>query len=204
ICTCFVLKPHVERTKLTAKSTLCVFLGYGSGQKGYRCYDPVGQKLYTSRHVQFLEHVPYFSVPASSHHLTQLELIKLDPFDDTTETSKTFTTPQQIPQETQQETPTNTTTETPPVTIVTQPPPTATQSSTEVVDGPPPSGRPKRNRKSTKRDDFVYSCYSNSFSSFIASVNHLHEPESYREAVCDPLWQVAMAEELAALHQTQT
>ncbi|GJT92490.1 gag-pol polyprotein [Tanacetum coccineum] len=96
-CTCFVLKPHVERTKLTAKSTLCVFLGYGSGQKGYRCYDPVGQKLYTSRHVQFLEHVPYFSVPASSHHLTQPELIKLDPFDDTTETSETFTTPQQIP-----------------------------------------------------------------------------------------------------------
>ncbi|GJV35020.1 retrovirus-related pol polyprotein from transposon TNT 1-94 [Tanacetum coccineum] len=192
-CTCFVLKPHVERTKLTSKSTLCVFLGYGSGQKGYCCYDHVGQKLYTSRHVQFLEHVPYFSVPASSHHLTQLELIKLDPFDDATETSESFTipqeTPQEIPQETQQETPTNTT---PPVTIVTQPPPTATQSSTEVVDGHPPSGRPKRNRKSTKRDDFVYSCYSNSFSSFIASVNRLHEPESYREAVCDPLWQLAI------------
>ncbi|GJY32850.1 uncharacterized mitochondrial protein-like protein [Tanacetum coccineum] len=86
-CTCFVLKPHVERTKLTAKSTLY-------------------------------------------------------PFDDATETSESFTipqetpqeipqeTPQEIPQETQQETPTNTT---PPVTIVTQPPPTATQSSTEVV-----------------------------------------------------------------------
>ncbi|GJV72017.1 retrovirus-related pol polyprotein from transposon TNT 1-94 [Tanacetum coccineum] len=215
-CTCFVLKPHVERTKLTTKSTLCVFLGYGSGQKGYRCYDLVGQKLYTSHHVQFLEHVPYFSVPASSHHLTQPELIILDPFDDATETSETFTTPQQIPQETpqeipqetpqetQQETPTNTTIETPPVTIVTQQPPTATQSSTEVVDGPPSIGRPKRNRKSTKRDDFVYSCYSNSFSSFIASVHRLHEPESYREAVCDPLWQVAMAEELAVLHQTQT
>ncbi|GJX59951.1 retrovirus-related pol polyprotein from transposon TNT 1-94 [Tanacetum coccineum] len=40
--------------------------------------------------------------------------------------------------------------------------------------------------------------------SFIASVHRLHEPESYREAVCDPLWQVAMAEELAVLHQTQT
>ncbi|GKC00644.1 gag-pol polyprotein [Tanacetum coccineum] len=28
--------------------------------------------------------------------------------------------------------------------------------------------------------------------------------ESYREAVCDPLWQVAMVEELVALYQTQT
>ncbi|GKG66812.1 hypothetical protein Tco_0714722, partial [Tanacetum coccineum] len=32
----------------------------------------------------------------------------------------------------------------------------------------------------------------------------LHEPESYREAGYDPLWQVAIAEELVALHQTQT
>ncbi|GJU80749.1 retrovirus-related pol polyprotein from transposon TNT 1-94 [Tanacetum coccineum] len=196
----FVLKPHVERTKLTTKSRLCVFLGYGSGQKGYRCYDHVGRKLYTSSHVQFLEHVPYFSVLASSHHLTQPELIKLDPFDDATETPQE--TPQEIPQKTPQETPTDT--ETPHVTIVTKPPPMATQSSTEVVIGPPPSGRPKRNCKSTKRDDFVYSCYSHSFNLFIAYVHRLHEPMSYREAVCDPLWQVAMAEELAALHQTQT
>jgi len=33
-CTYFVLKPHVERTKLSAKSTLCVFMGYGLGKKG--------------------------------------------------------------------------------------------------------------------------------------------------------------------------
>ncbi|GKD73934.1 gag-pol polyprotein [Tanacetum coccineum] len=43
-----------------------------------------------------------------------------------------------------------------------------------------------------------------SFSSFIASIHRLRERKSYREAVCDPLWQVTMAEELAALHQTQT
>ncbi|GKC40882.1 uncharacterized mitochondrial protein-like protein, partial [Tanacetum coccineum] len=39
---------------------------------------------------------------------------------------------------------------------------------------------------------------------FITSVHCLHEPESYREAVCDLLWYVAMAEELVALHQSQT
>ncbi|GJV10493.1 gag-pol polyprotein [Tanacetum coccineum] len=83
-CTCFVLKPHVERTKLSAKSTLCVFLGYGVRQKGYRCYDPIGQKLYTSRHADFLEHIPYYFVPANSHNLTQSELIKIDPFEEPT------------------------------------------------------------------------------------------------------------------------
>jgi len=47
-CTCFVLKPHVEHTKLLAKSALCVFLGYGLGEKGYRCFDLVSKKMYVS------------------------------------------------------------------------------------------------------------------------------------------------------------
>ncbi|GJS41311.1 uncharacterized mitochondrial protein-like protein [Tanacetum coccineum] len=43
-----------------------------------------------------------------------------------------------------------------------------------------------------------------SFASFVASVHALHKHESYTEAVYDPLWQGAMAEELTALHQTHT
>lgn len=35
-CTYFVLRPNVERNKLAPRSALCVFLGYGVGQKGYR------------------------------------------------------------------------------------------------------------------------------------------------------------------------
>ncbi|PWA50654.1 gag-pol polyprotein [Artemisia annua] len=117
------------------------------------------------------EHIPSYSVPASSHDLTLSELIKVDPFDDEVEQPPPVVTPivTEIPLEIPQEIPTNTTTKTPHVSTITQPPPTATQSSIEVVVGPPPSGRPKRNCKSTKRDDFVYSCHSNSFSSFIAS-----------------------------------
>ncbi|KAE9596295.1 putative RNA-directed DNA polymerase [Lupinus albus] len=43
--TCFVLLPHVERSKLTPRSAICIFLGYGDGQKGYRCYNPSARKL---------------------------------------------------------------------------------------------------------------------------------------------------------------
>ncbi|GKD14498.1 uncharacterized mitochondrial protein-like protein [Tanacetum coccineum] len=79
-----------------------------------------------------------------------------------------------------------------------------TQSSPEVATVPPLNVRPTCIRKSTKKDDFVYSCYSSSFSSFVAFVHNLHKMESYMEAVCDPLWHGAMAEELTALHQTHT
>ena len=34
-CTCFVLKPHVERSKLSSQSVISVFLSYSEGQKGY-------------------------------------------------------------------------------------------------------------------------------------------------------------------------
>lgn len=84
----FVLKSHVEHTKLSAKSALYVFLRYDLGQKGYRFFDPVSKKLYVSRHVVFLEHILFFSIPANSHYLTTYDVIKIDPFDidDTTPT----------------------------------------------------------------------------------------------------------------------
>ena len=63
--TCFVLRPHVERSKLSSRSSICVFLGYGDGQKGYRCYDPTNKKMYVSRHVVFLEHIPFYSIPST-------------------------------------------------------------------------------------------------------------------------------------------
>jgi len=80
-CTCFILKPLVESTKLSAKSSLCVFLGYCLSQKGYCCFDPISQKLYVPHHVVFLEHNSLFTISASSHYLTTSNVIKIDPFD---------------------------------------------------------------------------------------------------------------------------
>ncbi|KAJ9562057.1 hypothetical protein OSB04_007217 [Centaurea solstitialis] len=192
-CTCFVLRPHVERNKLSPRSALCVFLGYGIGQKGYRCFDPVSQKLYASRHVTFLEHIPFFSIPAQSHDVTQSDLRSIDPFDididdifsdvsahetsatsDTPETSRSYdsTTPMTAP---------------------------APDETTDV-----PLRKSTRTRKSTKLPDFAYSSYSASFAPLITNIHRLTEPESYREAISNPLWQNAMAEELTALYQTHT
>jgi hypothetical protein len=52
--------------------------------------------------------------------------------------------------------------------------------------------------------NFAYSCYSSSFTSFLASIHCLSKPFSYKEAILDPIWPQAMDEELFALYKTDT
>lgn len=54
-CACFpLLKPYATN-KLEAQSIQCVFMGYSSNVKGYRCYDMSSGKMYISTYVQFRE-----------------------------------------------------------------------------------------------------------------------------------------------------
>ncbi|KAM2157872.1 hypothetical protein ACFX1X_041870 [Malus domestica] len=54
-CQCFPwLQPYVQ-SKLDAKSKSCTFLGYSLQHKGYRCLDPLTNRIYISRHVVFDE-----------------------------------------------------------------------------------------------------------------------------------------------------
>ena len=39
-------------------------------------------KLYVSRNVTFLEHIPFYSIRATTHHLTKSDLLHIDPFDE--------------------------------------------------------------------------------------------------------------------------
>ncbi|KAI3777863.1 hypothetical protein L1987_47666 [Smallanthus sonchifolius] len=166
--------------------------GYGTGQKGYRCFDPISQKLYVSRHVTFLEHIPFYSIPAKSHDVTKSDIQNIDPFASnidvpTSDVSVSSVDPN-MPA---------------PDTSVAHDVPVhepSTSSGTN-VDSPPPPRKSTHACKSTQLPDFAYSAYS---ASFIADIHHLSEPESYREVVSDPLWQNSMAEELTALHRTHT
>ncbi|KAK4366882.1 hypothetical protein RND71_014762 [Anisodus tanguticus] len=189
--TCFVLRPHAERTKLSSRVAICVFLGYGVGQKGYRCHDPVYGKLYVSRNVSFIEHVPFFSIPPTSHGMTKSDLIDIDPFD--ADCPSDSTSISSVPSQSSGRS----------HDIDTQPPPTPISEPLVVADPDPPR-YPKRTLRSTQVSDFDYSCYAPSFTSFLVSINSLCEPTSYSEAARDPLWQEAMNEELVALNKTGT
>lgn len=47
--------PDVKRTKLAAKSVICVLLGINEESKAYRLYDQVAKKVIISRDVVFEE-----------------------------------------------------------------------------------------------------------------------------------------------------
>jgi hypothetical protein len=54
-CVAHVKKAGPGISKLSDRSTQMVFVGYESGTKGYRFYDPVAKKLHISRDVIFVE-----------------------------------------------------------------------------------------------------------------------------------------------------
>ena len=63
-CLCYPwLRPYTSH-KLESRSTPCVFIGYSSTQHAYLCLDTSTNRIYTSRHVRFLESIFPF---ASSH-----------------------------------------------------------------------------------------------------------------------------------------
>jgi transposase InsO family protein len=54
-CACYpLLRPYLPN-KLTFKSKQCIFIGFSPNHKGYKCFDPVSQRVYLSRHVVFDE-----------------------------------------------------------------------------------------------------------------------------------------------------
>jgi histone deacetylase 1/2 len=60
-CACWpLLRPYNNR-KLNFRSKECVFIGYSSNHKGYKCLDVTTGRVYISRNVIFDEHVYPFS-----------------------------------------------------------------------------------------------------------------------------------------------
>ncbi|PKU81762.1 Retrovirus-related Pol polyprotein from transposon TNT 1-94 [Dendrobium catenatum] len=59
------LRPY-SKSKLSPISIPCVFIGYASQQKGYRCLDPSTGRVFTSRHVIFTENVFPFKTSSTA------------------------------------------------------------------------------------------------------------------------------------------
>ncbi|KAI5353834.1 hypothetical protein L3X38_006728 [Prunus dulcis] len=74
-CVVFVHLHDHQRSKLDPRAEKCVFIGYAPHQKGYRCYHPPSQKVYTSMNVVFQENDIYFSATHEEHYDTNTSQI---------------------------------------------------------------------------------------------------------------------------------
>ena len=60
-CVAFVHIHGPHRSKLDPRALKCIFVGYSSTQKGYRCYHPPTKRFFISADVTFAENLSYFS-----------------------------------------------------------------------------------------------------------------------------------------------
>jgi hypothetical protein len=71
-CACYPITSTTAPHKLSPRSTRCLFLGYSSDHKGYRCLDLTSHRIIISRHVVFDEDVFPLAGPSPPTDLDSL------------------------------------------------------------------------------------------------------------------------------------
>ena len=59
-CTCFVRDHRPSVNKLDPRAVKCIFIGYSSGQRGYKCWSPSERRTFVSMDVTFHESKPFY------------------------------------------------------------------------------------------------------------------------------------------------
>jgi hypothetical protein len=69
---CYVLLADHKRSRLTAQSVECIFLGYNTEHKGYRCWNLVAHRMWNFRDVVLTETRPFYPRPSSKASFASL------------------------------------------------------------------------------------------------------------------------------------
>ncbi|RVW11705.1 Retrovirus-related Pol polyprotein from transposon TNT 1-94 [Vitis vinifera] len=193
--TCFVLlQPH-EHNKLEPRSRLCCFLGYGETQKGYRCYDPVSHRLRVSRNVVFWEHRLFVELSHFHSSLTNSSVLEIFLDESLVPSTNTFDPPLDFSPNIFDASPRQVAD----AQIDDKLPHFEPGSPAPALPEDPPQDLPPRHStrvRSIPPHLLDYHCYT--------ALATLHEPQTYCEASTDPLWQIAMKEELDTLTKNHT
>ncbi|RVW33868.1 Retrovirus-related Pol polyprotein from transposon TNT 1-94 [Vitis vinifera] len=228
-CSVFVHINQQHRSKLDPRSLKCIFLGYSSNQKGYKCYSPVTRKFYNSMDVTFFETQPYYPKndiqgenSTQEYQFWDLESFSESPI--TTENHippESFNQPESIvdlwdKEHIQEETEER----------------ALSQQTHEAEPGPNPSKLPGNNapdgtvdselendilnmpiawRKGVRSctqhpiGNFIsYDKLSPTFRAFTSSITEIQVPQNIHEAFKYPKWKAAVDEEVRALEKNGT
>ncbi|GKC76793.1 ribonuclease H-like domain-containing protein [Tanacetum coccineum] len=185
----FLCYPHlVVPHKLAPRSTPCIFLGYPSNNKGYRCLDLTSIRIIISRHVIFDKTVfPYGSM--SPHHSSSYTFLDSDP----SPISNEFLT-SDFPTTRVPHAPSPAPTPTPPPS---QPNPSPPPPPLFLNPPPPPPTHPM-----TTRSERGISKHVTRLNLHTDTISHI--PKSYLQAIRDPNWKKAILDEYNALIKNRT
>ncbi|CAA7060053.1 unnamed protein product [Microthlaspi erraticum] len=174
-CLCFPNLNHSNLPKLSPRSTPCLFLGYPSQHRGYRCLDLKTNKIIISRHVFFDETI--FPAAVTTNNTTSYHFLDIDD-----EPSPVFKEILQTPS-------------LPPSTAPPQPSipslPTVTPPS---VPNPPGHSMQTRSKHGIRKPKTHFS--------LLTTVSPI--PNSHIQALSDPNWTPAMTDEYDAFIKTKT
>ncbi|RWR83570.1 retrovirus-related Pol polyprotein from transposon TNT 1-94 isoform X1 [Cinnamomum micranthum f. kanehirae] len=178
-----------ERTKLSAQSSKCAFLGYANDHEGFLCYDPKVKRVRVSRNVVFFEN-QYFS--QHHHDNDPSPLISLVPnFAETSISPVDKTKPILVYERRRRE---NTTVPKPPdniISSISDPAPTPDISQSVQLR--------RFSRISRPSDRFGFT-----HTSLLTTLSSVQIPNHFSPAVQHECWRNAMQEELEALDGNHT
>ncbi|KAL5563740.1 hypothetical protein UlMin_033487, partial [Ulmus minor] len=190
-CVCYVFVPDHLRSKFDKKAVRCIFVGYDSQRKGWKCCDPMSGRCYTSRDVVFDEASSWWSpekevLPDSREFGEKLQqkmgehTVQLQTSSDESGDPDGDDVEQRVTQNPWQ---------------------------TGVYQQPNEEGGPSETEESTPQSQLRRSTrirrpnpkYANA-----AIIEEATEPETFEEASQSSEWMTAMKEEIDALQQNQT
>ncbi|KAK1417324.1 hypothetical protein QVD17_26451 [Tagetes erecta] len=217
-CACYPNMSAIQPHKLSPRSIQCVFLGYPSDFRGYRCYDPLTGKVHLSRHVIFDEHTFPFHKPLSPTNYQFLDdcnpiLHQMfhPPTSNMPSPSVNTTTAPLSSQNPSQPSPTTHTTSPPPSThqSTSQPPPeppSSSQPTTPTTQHSPtaPTVQQPTNTHSMTTRSKIGITKPNTRYNLAATTTISPVPTSYLKALTDPNWLQAMNNEYSALQVNNT
>ncbi|RVW73427.1 Retrovirus-related Pol polyprotein from transposon TNT 1-94 [Vitis vinifera] len=228
-CFVFVHINQQHRSKLDPRSLKCIFLGYSSNQKGYKCYSPVTRKFYNSMDVTFFETQPYYPKNdiQGENSTQEYQFWNLESFSESPITTENHIPPESFNQpesivdlwdkeHIQEETEER----------------ALSQQTHEAEPGPNPSKLPGNNapdgtvdselendilnmpiawRKGVRSctqhpiGNFIsYDKLSPTFRAFTSSITEIQVPQNIQEAFKYPKWKAAIDEEVRALEKNGT
>ena len=77
-CTCFVRDHRPSVGKLDPRAVKCIFVGYSSMQKGYKCWSPSERRLFVSMDVTFRESEPFYGEKTDLSFMFEFNSVESD------------------------------------------------------------------------------------------------------------------------------